>query len=251
MIQKGRILAVDDEDGITEYLQDLFETAGYDVQTASGGWQAWEQICSETFDFVMTDVRMERGDGIELVEKVRDMPNPKPVIAIMSAFTDVLISDVYERGAVAFISKPAKSNLLVNTVKKALTSDAEKWLDLSDRPNAAFIELSFDSAVDAVRLGLIGFGKGGLFLNLTSGFPFEEQPIRFKLDFNTGSVKSFQGQGIVKWVRRTSSRYFYQGAGIEFIGLNQESKAYVLNHNMANMPTSYIPVGVIPPEAKK
>ena len=117
MTSKKKILTVDDEDGITDYVQSLFETAGFEVKTANGGWQAWEQICQEAFDFVITDVRMDHGDGIELVEKVRDMADPKPMIAVMSAYTDVLISDIYDRGAVAFIAKPPKSSSLLNIVK--------------------------------------------------------------------------------------------------------------------------------------
>ena len=251
MTPKPKILAVDDEEGITEYLHTIFTGAGFEVETASGGWQAWDRICKESFDFVITDVRMERGDGIELVEKIRDMPAPKPLIAIMSAYTDVLISDVYDRGAVAFISKPPSSSFLISTVKRALTDDAAKWLDSSDYPGSASLNLSFDSFADALKLGFIAIGTGGLFIHISNKQFVENQYVNLEIKFNSGAVESVQGVGLIKWTRLSTSRLFYGGLGIELIRLSPEAKAVILNQIANNSPTAFIPVGMIPAAAKK
>jgi len=249
-VRKEMILAVDDEDGITEFIQFLFEAEGFEVKTASGGWQAWDYICKESFDFVLTDVRMDRGDGIELVEKVRDMLEPKPKIAIMSAYTDVLISDVYDRGAVAFVSKPTKSNNLVSMVRNALRKEETKWLSQIKHKESLLLTQDFESIEDALRLGLISYGKGGMFLQLSKDFPPEDHHVDFNIEFSSGSLKHFAGQGIVKWKRSTSSRLFYSGVGIEFVGFTSEMNGYFLHHLHANKPTAFIPIGMIPNSAR-
>jgi CheY-like chemotaxis protein len=251
MTLKGKILAVDDEEGITEYLETLFTDAGFEVQTASGGWQAWDKICREPFDFVMTDVRMERGDGIELVEKVRDMPAPKPLIAIMSAYTDVLISDLYDRGAVAFISKPPTSSELINTVIKALKDDATKWLDTNEHLNAAELNIGLESIGDALKLGVLAFGAGGMFLHISNAPSLEGRYINFNIEFENGAIKHLQGYGLVKWIRTAGSPLFYAGIGVEFSKLSLESKAFILNQIKTVCPKAFIPIGMIPASAKK
>jgi hypothetical protein len=178
------------------------------------------------------------------------MPEPKPLIAVMSAYTDVLISDVFDRGAVAFISKPHKSSYIIQTVKNALLSNETKWLDSKGPPDTATVEKHLESIEEALRLGLIGLGRGGMFLHMKEDFPIDEHPIKFNIDLKSNKPSRLAGHGIVRWMRPKGSRLFYSGVGIEFVGLSPESKEFVMSYTQSVQPTSFIPVGMIPQAAK-
>ena len=126
-----------------------------------------------------------------------------------------------------------------------------KWLDSSDYPGSASLNLSFDSFADALKLGVLAIGTGGLFIHISNNQFVENQFVNFEIKFNSGAVKTLQGVGLTKWTRQLSSRLFYGGLGIELIQLSPEAKAVILNQIANNSPTAYIPVGMIPSIAKK
>jgi CheY-like chemotaxis protein len=243
MVSKRKILAVDDEEGIVEYLQFLFQNAGYEVKTAGGGWEAWDLIRSEPFDFVITDVRMVKGDGIELVEKICDMDSPKPKVAIMSAYTDVSTADVFERGAVGLVQKPPKSEKILETVVEALRPLNEKWLSAVPVEDTKNLTLHYPSWAEAIKNGKLCLGAGGLFVHLDNDFPLVDSAINFTLTFSSGSPGELKGAGIARWVRAACLKVFYTGIGLEFTSLDAASRKFVLQQIESHGPRSFIPVG--------
>lgn len=246
MSSKGKILAVDDEDGITEYLSFLLDKAGFEVKTAQGGWEAWDLISAEPFDFVLTDVRMDHGDGIELVEKIRKMNSPKPRIAIMSAFSDFSISDIFDRGAIGLIQKPPDSARLIEFVIDSLRSPLQKWGQAPTLKTDTKLDLMFPSYEKAFESGKISIGSGGMFIQTDDKFLLIDSVVEFNLKFASGSPSILNGYGYVRWVRGTSQRLFYSGIGLEFTTLEAKTRDFINSNLEQNHPQSYIPVGLAP-----
>lgn len=252
MTAKAKILAVDDESGITEFVQYMLQNAGFEVKTASGGWEAWDLITAEHFDFVISDVRMEKGDGVELAEKIRAMSVPKPKIALMSAYTDISLPDVYDRGAVALIQKPAKSELLVKTAEQAVIPEPQRWSDTapvaltSNEP----VRCRFSSFSEALKSGELQSGQGGLFVSCNGPLPLVDSIVSFAVTFASGEPLSLQGVGIVRWIRSKAPKFFYQGFGLELLRLDPASLAAIKSEIDLTKPGAFIPVGQVPPSAR-
>jgi DNA-binding response OmpR family regulator len=113
-----RMLIVDDELGISESLKDYFELENYQVQTASSGNKALEILNNQNFDVVISDVRMPDGDGRFLLKSIRKMGPKKPIVIMMSGFSDLSIDEVLKEGGTALLSKPFQPHELLEIVKQ-------------------------------------------------------------------------------------------------------------------------------------
>jgi len=83
-----RILLVDDRVHSRDLVASEFEEAGFDVARASDGQEAWGLFQRDSFDLVVTDLRMPRADGMTLLERVRspESANPRVPVIMVSAF---------------------------------------------------------------------------------------------------------------------------------------------------------------------
>lgn len=117
---KPKILVVDDERDICRALDFLLRAEGYNVITASSGEEAIKKIKTEHFDVVLTDLKMERIDGIGVLEKVKELSSDTAVI-IMTAFASVESAvEAMKKGAADYIVKPFLNEEIRITVKRIL-----------------------------------------------------------------------------------------------------------------------------------
>ena len=116
----ARVLVVDDEQHVRSMIGASLERQGYDVQLASSGREALEILEKDTFDLVLTDLVMQDGNGIYLLDRIRGgLPN-LPVVMV-SAVHDISIAiDAMRRGAYDYLLKPFEREHLVATVVRAL-----------------------------------------------------------------------------------------------------------------------------------
>ena len=71
-VSGGRIIVVDDEPGMREFLEIMLQKDGYSVVTAGDGRQAEEKINSQIFDLAIIDVQMPTMDGLDLLKKLNE-----------------------------------------------------------------------------------------------------------------------------------------------------------------------------------
>jgi DNA-binding response OmpR family regulator len=76
----SRILLVDDETQARELIADVLVQSGYNVDTAEDGAEAWKALNNATYDLMITDNRMPRVTGLELIKKLRSDDMTLPVI---------------------------------------------------------------------------------------------------------------------------------------------------------------------------
>lgn len=119
-----KILVVDDDQDALEALTSLLIVNGYNVTSCSNAKEAYYKFISDSFDIVLTDIRMPEMSGIDLLEKIHLINKDIPVILI-TAYPDIDIAiDALRKGAYDFIVKPYKLEQL--EMEKHYTEILEK-----------------------------------------------------------------------------------------------------------------------------
>src|SRR5574341_2492129 len=114
------ILVVDDDRAHSKALAKIFERAGYQVSSANDGQEALTILTGRPFDLVITDLRMPRKNGLELLHGIRALSPQLPVI-IVTAFGEwISYMDAMEGGAVDYMSKPVRREDILMAARKAL-----------------------------------------------------------------------------------------------------------------------------------
>ncbi len=116
----GPILIVDDEENIRKILSAMLVAEGYDVLIAKKIAEAKEWLRSHSVKVVLTDLKLEREDGLTLLKWIRDEKLPSPVIILTAHGTVDSAVDAMKQGAFDYLSKPFERSELVRTIKKAL-----------------------------------------------------------------------------------------------------------------------------------
>jgi putative nucleotidyltransferase with HDIG domain len=116
----ARILVVDDETHVRSMIGAALERQGYDVQLSSSGRDALEMMEENAFDLVLTDIVMQDGNGIFLLDRIRGKQPNVPVVMV-TAIHDISVAiDSMRRGAYDYLLKPFEREHLVATVVRAL-----------------------------------------------------------------------------------------------------------------------------------
>src|SRR5512133_1082762 len=106
MKPKLKILIVDDDQRMTHTLADILAVSGYTAVEAGSAIQAIEKVHQESFDCVLTDVRMPQMDGVAFHQAVSKEQPGLPVILMTAYAADDLIQRGLEAGIVGVLDKP-------------------------------------------------------------------------------------------------------------------------------------------------
>jgi CheY-like chemotaxis protein len=116
----GRILLVDDNVSGSTARKTVLEELGHKIQMASTGADALDQFSQHKYDLVVTDYKMPRMDGLELIVRLRKL-QPEIRIVLVSGFVDTLGLSEANTGADAVIQKSANEvTHLVRAVNRLL-----------------------------------------------------------------------------------------------------------------------------------
>jgi two-component system response regulator PilR (NtrC family) len=115
-----RILVVDDEPGMCQFLAIMLRKEGYQVTTASNGPEALEHVRSDEFHCVLTDVKMPGMDGLELLDAIKDLDATLPVVVMTAYASDKAAIDAMNRGAFQYLEKHARNDEIKLVIKNAL-----------------------------------------------------------------------------------------------------------------------------------
>lgn len=112
-------MLIDDENIVGKRLKPALEKTGDLVETFQDGEQALARFNEMPFDIVVTDIRMEKMDGIEILEKVLARSSTTKVIIITGYATVEIAREALSKGAFDFIAKPFKPVDLREIIKRA------------------------------------------------------------------------------------------------------------------------------------
>jgi len=114
-----RILLVDDEEDLVDFLAHRLLKQGYTVTAANSGVEALEAVGSQTFDVAVLDLKMPRMDGIELLERIRDIqPFLEAIMLTGHGSTDSALAAGRLR-AFRYLTKPYEYEQLVERIREA------------------------------------------------------------------------------------------------------------------------------------
>ncbi|TKB28533.1 response regulator [Desulfopila sp. IMCC35006] len=113
-----RILILDDEPIVCRRLKPAFEKRGYEVETFNDSASALARLREAAFDIVITDLKMEGADGIEILTQAKKASADTRVIIITGFATLETARESYSKGAFDFVAKPFKLRDILECVKK-------------------------------------------------------------------------------------------------------------------------------------
>jgi EAL domain-containing protein (putative c-di-GMP-specific phosphodiesterase class I) len=151
-----KVLVVDDEPAIRRVLRDFLEMEGFAVDTAADGEAAVTRLSKDQYDVVISDLKMPKLGGLELLSEVSKL-NPDALTIVMTGFGTVDTAiHAMKAGAYDYILKPFKVDVVLATIVQGLAR-RRKELD-SGYPSLATaqatraLKSSFKRAVDTLWL---------------------------------------------------------------------------------------------------
>jgi two-component system response regulator PilR (NtrC family) len=117
---KARVLVVDDEKSMRDLLSITLEKEGYDVLTAAGGEAAIEALRRDATDAVITDLRMPKVDGLQVLRAAKEISPDVAVIVITAVASTETAVEAMKLGAYDYITKPFKLDEVSLIVRNAL-----------------------------------------------------------------------------------------------------------------------------------
>ena len=119
MLENPSVLVVDDEEIMREILESLLTREGYRVTLAASGEEALKLAKAASFDIAMVDVMMPGINGIQTLEKLKQINDDLPVIIITAFGTPANTREAFKRGAFDFIEKPFRNDDVLLVLRNA------------------------------------------------------------------------------------------------------------------------------------
>ncbi|MGC4103984.1 sigma-54-dependent transcriptional regulator [Ferruginibacter sp.] len=113
------ILIIDDEKAIRKTLTEILSYEGYKIDEASDGEEGLKRFSEKAYDIVLCDIKMPKLDGIEFLEKAKEINGDVPVIMISGHGNIDTAVEAVKKGAFDYISKPPDLNRLLITLRNA------------------------------------------------------------------------------------------------------------------------------------
>ncbi|HSC45375.1 MAG TPA: response regulator [Candidatus Acidoferrum sp.] len=235
--RNASILIADDEPDMREIFAAWLRNLGCTVTEVSDGEEALNALALQKFDAVVTDVRMPRLNGIQLVRRLKQSGEYIPVIIFVSGFVDLPLPDAYDLGVEAVLAKPCLRKELTGALCRSIQRRQlafEPDLEVVKPGPEDDIRQNFVCAVDE---STVAVGRGGV--SLETGL--EVAPgaaTRFSLFFDQGPLRALHGWGVVRWCETVSQRV---RAGIEFMDLGDDCRHDFATWLQDASPSSFIP----------
>ena len=105
-----KILIVDDEKSMCQYLAIMLKKEGYSIKTVNNGKKAIKEISSSNYDVLLTDIRMEGIDGIEVLKQAKEIDPNLPVIIMTAYASQKTAIEALNKGAFYYLIKRAAKN---------------------------------------------------------------------------------------------------------------------------------------------
>ena len=123
MSNNNPLLIVDDDPLNTQTLAEIFTTAGYEVEVALSGEEALKIIDKIHFSCVLSDIKMEKMNGVELLRAVKLIQPAIPFILMTAYAIDDLLIEGIREGALVTLIKPLDIDLLLGHISRIVNAN--------------------------------------------------------------------------------------------------------------------------------
>jgi CheY-like chemotaxis protein len=239
--RNGPVLIVEDEPDFADLLAYGLSARGYDVVCAADGLEALEVQGKGPVSVVITDVRMPRMDGLELLCRLKQNRGTSPAVILTTANPDVTAEQAHALGAEAMFCKPFRLTELMSSVARLTRPLAEWWGDKADASLARSVQCRFASLDPGDNDHLCALGRGGIQIPVREPEPYVGLQVRFNVDVATGPIRHLAGTGVTRWTRLLHGDEAAWACGVEFEYLDDETRVPFLDWLRDVNPLPYIP----------
>jgi DNA-binding response OmpR family regulator len=127
-----KILVVEDDTNIREYLVDAFKEAGYSVKQTADGAEALKMVKDSPPDLIVLDLGIESISGETVCEEVKKMHPDLPIIILTAKNTSTEVVHGFDLGADDYISKPFETDELLARIRTRLKQKGTSTLEIDD-----------------------------------------------------------------------------------------------------------------------
>lgn len=116
----SKVLVVEDDVAFGTMLKTFLEKREYKVTLVYSASEAFKKISSDSFDLVLTDVRLPDNDGLEILKNVKT-ENPSTQVIVMTSYAEISMAvNAMKEGAFDYVSKPFRPESILQTIENAL-----------------------------------------------------------------------------------------------------------------------------------
>lgn len=232
-LKDATLLVVDDEPYYCDIARDWLEREGCRVLSADNGVVALKLMEKEKVDAIITDIRMPRMDGVELVKQLKASGSYTPTAVALTGFSDLSARDAYDLGIEAQLSKPVSRKVLIAAVQTALTDREQIWSRPAVPSRGPKVTAKFDGFQSARDNREIAFGRGGFCMHSELMVP-DDTGVEFHISFDRDQ-RVLSGQGIIRWTSPEE-----HAIGVE-VARVQEGLDWIAQLARHNKSVSFIP----------
>ncbi len=114
------VLIVEDDDALREIYESILECEGFKILSASNGEEGLRILTSneKQIDMVLSDVRMPKKNGVEMLVDLRKKDPKKPPVLLVSGFSEYTREQAIKEGAFDLLNKPLRMEQLIDALQK-------------------------------------------------------------------------------------------------------------------------------------
>jgi DNA-binding response OmpR family regulator len=122
----ARILIIEDDQEMRSLLEDFLKDEGYEADSAHDGLEALAKLAQESFDLLITDIRMPGLNGLDILSAVKKFQFEMPVIVITAFGGEEVFRRSIARGADGYLEKPIRFHKLRNLIQELVSPKRKK-----------------------------------------------------------------------------------------------------------------------------
>lgn len=147
-----KVLLVDDDPGVLQLLSMRLEALNFEVICADGGESALAKLQTESASIVISDLRMDGMDGIELFEKIQHRYPSIPVIVLTAHGSIKEAVSATQKGVFSFLTKPVDKDELLSSIQQALNLNPHSPADHSSSDNIITCSANMQQLLEQTKL---------------------------------------------------------------------------------------------------
>jgi len=240
--KRPRVLIIDDEPSICEFVQEGLQERGLKTYVCTNPKDALELVNDFNIEVIISDVRMPEKDGMTLLKELRGKKLYWPYFIFMTGFADFSIEQSLHAGAAGYIEKPIQLDKLFNMITETLAEYSSDKMQFTEKKPVKSVPVKRVIDLHASEMGV-----GGAFLPLTAKLQKQKNlKVGTVVDLllqPENMVKQLNVQARIIWERSEETQELAAGLGVKFLAMDDDDRDTLMEYVRNNQISSFIPEG--------
>jgi CheY-like chemotaxis protein len=211
---------------------------GFQTQVAENGEKAFHEAQINSYQLIISDIRMPIWDGARFLQEIRKISAASPPFVFMTGFADISPQDAYAMGADAYVGKPFDPDYLSGIIDRLLLPLPEQLFQTIEEK----VDHKIFGNPESISIGRRGFFLCGLIdpkkLKVGELVAFDLQCDGCSLPYT-----KMKGLGRVRWTMAEGNETLSAGCGVEILRLEEPSPDVLIRFAIDNRIIPVIPKG--------